>query len=166
MQSPLPIIIIIIIITIINQPQPQAGIGFLVGFGLLAALIFTFPFDTDGGGLLVLAPVEAGLGWTGFGVLLRPPVTAPGLDLGAGGAEAVLALVGFVGALPLADAAADDAGAGKAFFVAPTGFDPALRTCFVAAAEGLGCAEPGRIFLEAFVTIAPGAEASGNFLSP
>lgn len=112
-----------------------------------------------------MTPVEAGLGCTGFGVLLRPPVTAPGLDLGAGGAEAVLALVGFVGALPFADAA-DETGAGRAFFVAPTGFDPALRTCFVAAAEGLGCADPGRIFLEAFVTIAPGAEASGSFLSP
>ena len=46
-------------------------------------------------------------------------------------------------------------GAGRAFCAAlgaPTGFEPCDLTCLVAAADGLGCAEAGRTFLDRFVT--------------
>jgi hypothetical protein len=46
-------------------------------------------------------------------------------------------------------------GAGRAFWPglgAPTGFAPCALTCFVAAADGLGCIEAGNTFREALVT--------------
>lgn len=131
-------------------------VGFIVGFGLLAALTLTFPLVAPPtGALLALTPAEAG-----FGVLAIPRA--------AGGLAApVAAGMGFlVGAgLPLVtgffvyDVAGLGAvlgvGAGRAFwpvFGAPTGLEPCALTCLVAAADGAGCIDFGKIFREAFVT--------------
>lgn len=118
---------------------------------MLAALTFIFPFPA--GGLFVLTPVEAV-----FDVFAMPRACA-GFPVDAG--------IGFlVGAgLPFGTGffvyAVDGrelvlgVGAGRAFCAAlgaPMGFEPCDLTCFVAAADGLGCAEAGRTFLDRFVT--------------
>lgn len=80
-------------------------------------------------------PVDAGMGF----------LVGAGLPLGTGFfVYAVDGLEVFFGV-----------GAGRAFcaaFGAPTGFEPCDLTCLVAAADGLGCAEAGRTFLDRFVT--------------
>jgi hypothetical protein len=94
---------------------------------------------------------------TGVGVLAMPR---------AGGLTAVTAGMGFLvgaglppvtGFLVYAGLAAGvlGAGAGRAFWPvlgAPTGLAPWALTCFVAAADGLGCIDAGKIFREALVT--------------
>jgi hypothetical protein len=94
---------------------------------------------------------------TGVGVLAMPR---------AGGLTAVTAGMGFLvgaglppvtGFLVYAGLAAGvlGAGAGRAFWPvlgAPTGLAPWALTCFVAATDGLGCIDAGKIFREALVT--------------
>lgn len=128
-------------------------VGLIVGFGLLAALTLVFPLVTPG--LLALIPAGAG-----FGVLVIPraagglaaPVTAGmGFLVGAG-----LPLVtGFFVYAVAGLGAVLGVGAGRAFwpvFGAPTGLEPCALTCLVAAADGAGCIDFGKIFREAFVT--------------
>jgi hypothetical protein len=142
------------------------------GFGLLAALILTFPLAA--GGLLVLMPAVAGFGVlampracalaaaaydAGIGFLVGAPVGAPVAPMTgffAGGTVEVRAL--FLGV-----------GAGRAFWPvlgAPRGFALWDLTCLVAAADGAACIDFGKTFLETFVTYAPGAEASGSRFRP
>lgn len=129
-------------------------VGFIVGFGLLAALILVFPLVTEG--LLVLTPAEAGLGVlamprAGAGAGLAPMEAGIGFFMGAGlplvtgffvyAVEGLLVVLGV--------------GAGRAFWPvlgAPTGLAPCALTCFVAAADGLACIEAGKTFRDTFVT--------------
>lgn len=132
---------------------PFAAGELLAGFGVLAlpraGALAAAAYD-PGIGFLVGAPVDA---ITGF-------LAAGAVDVVAGffaaGATGVLAL--FLGV-----------GAGRAFWPvlgAPKGFEAWDLTCLVAAADGAGCIDFGKTFLEAFVTYVPGAEASGSRFRP
>ena len=61
-------------------------VGFIVGFGLLAALIFVFPFVTEG--LLAFTPADAGFGVLAIpraaGGLAAPVAAGMGFLVGAG----------------------------------------------------------------------------------
>lgn len=61
-------------------------VGFIVGFGLLAALILVFPFVTEG--LLAFTPAEAGFGVLAIpraaGGLAAPVAAGMGFLVGAG----------------------------------------------------------------------------------
>lgn len=128
-------------------------VGFIVGFGLLAALTLTFPFVPPG--LLALTPAGAGFGELAIpraaGDLAAPVTAGMGFLVGAGlplGTGFFLYDVAGLGAV-------FGAGAGRAFwpvFGAPTGLEPCALTCLVAAADGAGCIDFGKIFREAFVT--------------
>ena len=101
-------------------------------------------------GAFAAAPFDAGIGF-----LAGAPVD-PVTGFLAAAVGGVLAL--FLGV-----------GAGRAFwpvFGAPKGLEACDLTCFVAAADGAGCIDFGKTFLEAFVTYAPGAEASGSRFKP
>lgn len=127
-----------------------------MAFGLLAALILVFSWPTTGVFLFVVTPLDAGLGVLALprtGALAAAPFAAAGMGFLVG--APVFAVTGFL--VPTAEVLALflGVGAGRAFcpvFGAPRGLAPWDLTCLVAAADGLGCADAGRIFLEAFVT--------------
>jgi len=118
----------------------------------------------------VLTPAVAGFGVLAFpraGALAAAPFNAGTGFLAGAPVEPITgfltACVGGVLALFLG------VGAGRAFWPvlgAPKGFEPWDLTCLVAAADGAGCIDFGKTFLEAFVTYAPGAEASGSRFRP
>jgi hypothetical protein len=146
-------------------------VGFIVGFGLLAALTLTFPLVTPpAGALLALMPADAGFGVLAIpraaGGLAAPVDAGMGFLVGAGLPLGTGFFVYEVGGLGVVLGV----GAGRAFwpvFGAPMGLaPPCALTCLVAAADGAGCIDFGNIFREAFVTYCPGAEASGSRLSP
>jgi len=145
----------------VNYLSTGLTVGFIVGFGLLAGLILVFPLVTPPRGLLALTPAGAGFGVVEMpraaGGLAAPVTAGMGFLVGAG----LPPVTGFfVYAVAGREAAAGlgvvlGVGAGRAFwpgFGAPTGLGPCALTCLVAAADGAGCIDFGKIFLEALVT--------------
>lgn len=135
----------------------------MVGLGLLASLILILP--------LAAARLFAGTLLVGRGlgefVLRAGALTAPfrlvlGLLVGAISGFGALVFGAEAGTGFLVGADRPFGGA----FEAPTGLEPWLLTCLVAAAEGFGCADEGKTFRDAFVTMVPGADASGRPFMP
>ena len=146
-------VVLVVKLGVVHYLNTGLTVGFIVGFGLLAALTLVFALVTEG--LLALIPAEAGFGVLAIpraaGGLGTPPAAGMGFLVGAG-----LPLVtGFFVYAVAGLGAVLGVGAGRAFwpvFGAPTGLEPCALTCLVAAADGAGCIDFGKIFREEFVT--------------